>query len=586
MRQVRLVNLLWGGLLIAALAAGAPVVLESRAMSYADLLRQHAADPARADRPFLCAEDRTLTFAEALREASRYGRLFLARRDPDRPFHVGLLLENRPEFVLAELGAGLAGAVVVGLNPTRRGGPLARDIAHADCQLVVTEDRFEHQLAEALDAPEAPERLQVLVAESSLGTALAAQPATDPGVAVGDDDLALLLFTSGTTAGPKAVRRGHGRLTLMAHGAVFTMCHATPDDAVYCAMPLFHANAQILGLGVALAAGCRLVLCRRFSASGFLPDIRRHGCTLFHYVGSPFAYIMATPERPDDADNPLRLAYGNEAPRQYLDAFAHRFGCRVVDGYGASEVGVSFTRADGDPPGALGLAGPGVAILDEAGRPCPAARFDAHGRVVNPEEAIGEIVNTAGTGLFEGYYKNEEATAARTRGGRFHTGDLGYRDQAGYVYFAGRDVEWLRVEGENFLARPVEDIIHRHPDVVLAAVYGVPDAEAGDRVMAALELRPESRFDPDGFARFLAAQPDLSPKWVPTWVRITDALHRSETNKVVKRALQHEGVVRVAPPDVVWWRPRGAETYRPFTTDDLAALREQFARAGNQARLE
>ena len=101
------------------------------------------------------------------------------------------------------------------------------------------------------------------------------------------------------------------------------------------------------------------MLARRFSASGFLPDIRRHGCTLFNYVGSPLAYIMATPEHPDDADNPLRLAYGNEAPRQYLDAFARRFGCRVIDGYGASEVGVSFTRADGDPPGALGLAGPG-----------------------------------------------------------------------------------------------------------------------------------------------------------------------------------------------------------------------------------
>ena len=115
-------------------------------------------------------------------------------------------------------------------------------------------------------------------------------------------------------------------------------------------------------------------------------------------------------------------------------------------------------------------------------------------------------------GSFEGYYKNAEATAARTRGGRFHTGDLGYRDEQGYVYFAGRDVEWLRVDGENFLARPVEEILQRHPDVVLAAVYGVPDAEAGDRVMAALELRPGARFDPDGFARFLAAQPDLSPQ--------------------------------------------------------------------------
>jgi fatty-acyl-CoA synthase len=187
----------------------------------------------------------------------------------------------------------------------------------------------------------------VLVAETSLRDALATQPARDPAVAVDPDDLALLVFTSGTTGGPKAVQRSHGKLELMAQGAVFMMCQATAADVVYCVMPLFHANAQILGLGIALAAAARLVLGRRFSASGFLPDVRRHGCTLFPYVGSPFAYIMATPERPDDADTPLRLAYGNEAPRQYVDAFARRFGCRVVDATTrASEV--SFTRSDGD----------------------------------------------------------------------------------------------------------------------------------------------------------------------------------------------------------------------------------------------
>jgi fatty-acyl-CoA synthase len=554
-------------------------------MSYADLLRRHAAEPALASREFLRFEDATWTFAEALRDASAYANLFLERRDPALPFHVGLLLENRPEFVLAELGAGLCGAVIVGLNPTRRGEPLARDIAHADCQIVLTEERFAPELAGTLAAPGAPAPI-VLVAETSLRDALAAQPTRDPAVPVDPDDLALLVFTSGTTGGPKAVQRSHGKLELMAQGAVFTMCQATADDVVYCVMPLFHANAQILGLGVALAAATRLVLARRFSASGFLPDVRRHGCTLFPYVGSPFAYIMATRERPDDADTPLRLAYGNEAPRQYVDAFARRFGCRVVDGYGASEVGVSFTRSDGDPAGALGVGGPGVEILDEAGRPCAAARFDEHGRLANPEEAIGEIVNTAGTGFFEGYYRNAEATAARTRGGHFHTGDLGYRDEQGYVYFAGRDVEWLRVEGENFLARPVEDILQRHPDVVLAAVYGVPDAEAGDRVMAALELRPGAAFDPDGFAAFLAAQPDLSSKWAPTYVRVVAALRRSETNKVVKRELQREGFLGVDGADALWWRPRGAGGYRPFVTGDLHALREHFRRAGNLARLD
>jgi fatty-acyl-CoA synthase len=546
-----------------------------------DILRLRATEPASAGRPFLLFEDTRLTYAEAYRAACRYANLFLGRRDPARPFHIGLLLENRPEFVLAELGAALAGAVVVGLNPTRHGPHLARDLDHSDCQIVVTEEKLVPLLAET--RPPSPP--VVLTADGPLEAALAGIDDSDPRAAVQPDDLCLILFTSGTTSAPRGVMRSHGRLLLVAHGAA---AHAgcTADDVIYCAMPLFHANAQILGLGAALAGGAALALARRFHKSRFLADVRRYGCTLFHYVGSPLAYIMDTPARPDDAENPLRLAYGNEGPRRYLEPFARRFGCRVVDSYGASEIGVTFTREDGDPPAALGRAAPGVAILDERGRECPPARFDAAGRLANAEEAVGEIVNTAGTGLFEGYYKNEEATRARTRDGRFHTGDLGYRDEQGFVYFAGRDVEWIRVEGENFLARPVEEVLVRHPDVVQAAVYAVPDAEAGDRVMAALALRSGAAFDPAAFTAFVDGQPDLPAKWVPTWLRIVPTLRLSETNKVVKRDLQRDHFRGVAGPDPLWWRPRGAPAYRPFTAADLAALTERFRRAGNAARLE
>jgi fatty-acyl-CoA synthase len=554
-------------------------------MTLADLIRQRAADPADADRAYLRFEDARWTFRETHRESCRHANLFHARLDPTKPRHVGLLLENRPEFVFAELGAALAGAVVVGLNPTRRGEHLARDVAYSDCQIVVTEPRFAGLLADALATPGAPAPL-VLVAGESLAAALATVPDTDPHVPVGDDDLCLIVFTSGTTAGPKGVLRTHGKLALMSVGAAYMMTGATRDDVVYCAMPLFHANAQVLALGMSLAVPCGLVLAPRFSKGAFLPDVRRHGATLFNYVGNPLAYLMDTPERPDDADNPLRLAYGNEGPRQYLDAFARRFGCRVVDGYGSSEVGVTFQRGDDDPPGSLGRAGDGVRILAEDGAECAVATFDAGGRLANPEQAIGEIVNVASSGMFEGYWKNDDATTSRTRGGRYYTGDLGYRDADGFVYFAGRDVEWLRVDGENFLARPVEEILARHPDVFLGAVYGVPDAEAGDRVMAALALREGATFDPDGFARFVDAQPDLSPKWRPTWVRVVRELRRSETNKVMKRELQREKFLGVDGPDALWWRPRGAERYRRFGHDDLATLRAQFERSGNAGRLD
>ena len=136
------------------------------------------------------------------------------------------------------------------------------------------------------------------------------------------------------------------------------------------------------------------------------------------------------------------------------------------------------------------------------------------------DEAVGEIVETAPTSGFEGYYRNEEATQARFRDGWYWSGDLAYRDADGWLYFAGRSNEWLRVDGENFAAAPVEAIIARHPDVRSLAVYAVPDDPVGDRVMVALELADGASSTPSAFDAFLAEQPDLGPKWLPAFVRV------------------------------------------------------------------
>jgi fatty-acyl-CoA synthase len=153
----------------------------------------------------------------------------------------------------------------------------------------------------------------------------------------------------------------------------------------------------------------------------------------------------------------------------------------------------------------------------------------------------GELVNTSGAGRFEGYYNDPEADAARMAGGMYHSGDLAYRDENGYVYFAGRLGDWMRVDGENLGAAPIERVLLRHPDVVEAAVYGIPAPDVGDRVMAALTLAEDASFDPEAFREFLAAQPDLGPKQWPSVVRISTALPRTETFKVIKRHLAAQG---------------------------------------------
>jgi fatty-acyl-CoA synthase len=551
-----------------------------------------------SERVFLRFEDKRWTYAQTFDEACRFANLFLRLRRAGRPFHVGVLMDNVPAFIFSECGCALAGATLVGLNPTRTGGFLARDVTYADCQIIVVEPRYAEQLRTALHG--GPADVTVLVAgEGAAGTAedgvsggwlpleneLATVQATDPDRPVESTDLLMIIFTSGTTKAPKGVLNSHGRLMLLGWGASVHMCGFSAADTVYCAMPLFHANAQILALVPALTAGGAIALARRFSKTSFLSDIRRYGATLFNYVGSPFAYIIDTPERPDDADNPLRLAYGNEAPRQYVEAFARRFGCEVVDGYGASEVGVGFTRDRTDPPRALGRAA-GVKILDEQGNECPPARFDDSGRLLNADEAVGEIVNTGGVFLFEGYYKDEESTRARTRNGRFYTGDLGYCDADGFIYFAGRDAEWLRVGGENFLARPIEDSLGGYSDVMLASVYGVPDAEAGDQVMVTLALQTGAAFDPAAFGRFVDGAANLPPRWRPMFVRIAHDVAVTHTNKVVKRVLRREKFLVDRIADTVYWRPRGSNEFRRFTLDDLAAMRARFERAGHAARLE
>jgi fatty-acyl-CoA synthase len=548
----------------------------------ADLLLARAAD----DHVGLLAGDRQWRWDEIVQAGADRAALFQALRDRARPPHVGILLENVPEFVWWLGAAALTGAVVVGINPTRRGSELARDIRHTDCQLIVT-STAQAPLLDDLDTGVAPDR--VLVVEQPqygelltphVGSALPDPTAAD----VSERSLYLLIFTSGTTGAPKACLCSQGRLAGIGELAG-KMMQLGPEEVQYLAMPLFHSNALMAGWAPALATGTPSVLRERFSASGFLPDVRRYGVTYFNYVGKPLSYILATPEQPDDADNTLRLVFGNEAAELDVERFANRFDCVVMDAYGSTEGGVSMVHTPDTPPGSLGRGIGDVAVLDPAtGAECAVAEFDEHGRLINPEEAIGELVNRLGGTGFEGYWNNEEANASRVHDGIYWTGDLGYRDTAGFLYFAGRDHDWLRVDGENFAAAPVERILGRVPGVLLAVVFAVPDAMVGDQVMAVMQLRPGVSFDPSGFASFLAEQEDLGTKWAPRFVRVTEQLPLTETSKVLKRSLRAE---RWECDDPVWWRPepKGTE-WRRLTAEDVAAIAAEFERRGRSHVLE
>ena len=320
----------------------------------ADLVRARAGD----DRVGLRFEDSSWTYAELVDACAERAPFLLAHKPADAPFHVGVLLDNVPEFWILLGAAALSGATLVGINPTRRGAELARDLQHTDCALLITESSHLDLLegaGEVVPRDCALRRRHARVGRRARAVRGRAAPRrrdrarrrVHADLHVGHDGRAESRAHEPRQAHGLGHRTSPGRFPL------------TPDDVCYSAMPLFHSNAAVAGYTAPIAAGATTVLRRRFSASGFLPDVRKYGVTFFNYVGKPLTYILETPAAPDDADSTLRIGFGNEAAPLDIDRFAQRFGCYVVDGYGSTEGGINMSKTDDTPPGSLGMPIPG-----------------------------------------------------------------------------------------------------------------------------------------------------------------------------------------------------------------------------------
>ncbi|GAC67803.1 fatty-acid--CoA ligase FadD1 [Gordonia soli] len=505
-------------------------------------------------------EGRRWTWREHVADARRAAAAVLATADPSRPMHIGALLGNTPDILTALAAGALGGYVTAGINNTRRGAALAGDILRADCQILIT-DAEHRPLLDGLDLP------GVVVLDTSSAQwadMLATAPELTPYSVPTAVDTFMLIFTSGTSGNPKPVQLAH-MLVPFAGPALVDKYGIGVGDVCYLSMPLFHSAALLGGYSVAVCSGAAIAPAR-FSASTFLADIRRYGATYMNYVGKPLAYILATEERDDDADNPLRVAFGNEATDRDIAEFGRRFGCAVWDGFGSTELAIIITREPGTPEGSIGKGYPGVAVYNsQTVAECPIAEFDEHGALANPDEAIGELVNADGAGMFMGYYNDKESTDERLRDGMFWSGDLAYKDADGWIYLAGRTADWMRVDGENLAAGPIERILQRIPELNRVAVYAVPDETVGDAVMAAMVLQDNAELSPEGFAAQLAAQEDLSPKAWPRYVRVAADLPTTATNKILKRELKSQGPI--AGGGQLWIRDPRSRTYRVAGAD-------------------
>jgi crotonobetaine/carnitine-CoA ligase len=465
------------------------------------------------DGGWLHSDDAELTFAEAA--AAVGGRaVMLGEHGVARGDRVLLTARTTPAYLLTWLAITSMGAIVVSTNPASTRAELAGLIRQTRPRAIVTDT----ELGALIEHP------SVLDVDE-----LAGPPADVPGGAVKPDDLAALIPTSGTTGRSKLVMQTHRAYAMAGEGFPFWM-QLNAGDRLMTSLPLFHINAPAYSVLGSLACGAGLVLLPRFSASGFLDAARRHGATEFNAIGAMLEILMRRPERPDDADNPLRLCYTGPAPERgrHLE-IERRFGLRIVCGYAMSETPYGLIWPRGSRMyGTLGTVRqhPTMGVVNEA------RVVDDAGRDLGPGET-GELLlrNPAVT---PGYWQMPDETAAAITSDRWlRTGDLVIRDANGVYTFVARAKEVLRRRGENLSPLEVEDAIQAHPSVVECAVVGVASELSEEEIKAFVVTSGPADFD--ALREWTAHR--LTAFKVPRYWQQLDALPRTPTQRVAKHLL-------------------------------------------------
>ncbi len=499
---------------------------------------------------------------------------------------VALMMENSPSLLMAQAAVAKLGAIGALINTHLSGAPLGHVLLASQARHVfVDQVCLPHVVALTGtvsvtvwghgDPAALPPHVEPLDA------ALSAAPQTEPVMPdVSGRDVFLYIYTSGTTGYPKPAIVRHNRYA-MSGIALSGLLELGSDDVIYAPLPLYHGESNFVGFSVAVRAGAAFASRRRFSASEFLDDVRRHGATAFVYVGELCRYLLRQPPTPHDRDHRLRLAVGAGLRPDIWEKFQQRFGIRrIVEMYGATEGNVSLMNRSGR--------------VGSVGRPYPfqhdqlrLARYDfakaelhrgTDGFLVacevdQPGELLGRI-SAGGTMAYDGY-ADPHATAAKVvrdafvRGDAyFRTGDILRRDRDGYFYFVDRVGDTFRWKGENVSTQEVAEILNGAPGVTETNVYGVQVPGADGRAgMAAIVLAPGASFDAPAF---YAHAEQLADYARPLFVRLVPAMDVTGTLKQRKTELQREGFV--VNEDRIYFRDDDARGYVPLT----AALLEQI----------
>jgi long-chain acyl-CoA synthetase len=476
-------------------------------------------------RPALKLDDAELTYAQ-LEEASARVAGLLRGRGVQRRDRAGIMLPNVPYFAVCYYGVLRAGAVVVPMNVLLKAREVAFYLGDSEAKLCFAWHEFADEAEKGADEAGA----ELIVVKPGEFEALLAKAEPQREVAdTADDHTAVILYTSGTTGTPKGAELTHGNLARNVEASL-ALFEPSPEEVILGALPLFHSFGQTCGLNCAVTAGACLSLIPRFDPGKALGTIERDGVSVFEGVPTMYAAMLAHPDRDSFDVSTLRLCVsgGGAMPLEVMRGFEEAFGCPILEGYGLSETSpvASFNHPHMErKPGSIGTPIEGVEMRVVDGDRKPVAQGE-----------VGEVA-IRGHNIMKGYWRKPDATAdAIDSEGWFYTGDMARVDEDGYFYIVDRKKDLIIRGGYNVYPREIEEVIYEHPAVHEAAVIGIPHAELGEEVGAAIALNEGAEASPEEIRNYVKGQ--VAAYKYPRVVWIVDELPKGPTGKILKREIE------------------------------------------------
>jgi carnitine-CoA ligase len=516
--------------------------MSEKVSTWVSVLEEQAVQ--RPDSPFLYLvyQDRYISYGETDRNANRLAH-YLLNLGAAPGDGVAVLMGNSPQFLDVFFGMQKIGMYINTVNTALKGDGLAFIIDNSDTKfLVVDYDLVDLYKSVAKATPkvktvivntlEAPAGYRVPDGMLDLKEAYTKDlPSTKPVIEFDENNILILMYTSGTTGLPKGVVSRYNR-NLVDRLRLLAGLILTPESVYYTALPLFHGNALFITTTQALITGCTVALSKRFSASRFWEEVSKSGTNFFNTIGAIIPILMKTPESPYEKNHKVTHVFSAGCPADLWEPFEKRFGVTIWEAYAAID-GTGFIANFGDgPKGSIGRSVLSVIrIVDEHGNDVPTGTTGELLFQV-PEDKKSTVE----------YYKNEKATGEKTRGEWEYTGDLVYQDSEGFIYFVGRCTDSMRRRGENVSAFDVEQAILKHPAVMEAAVYAVPSEMTEDEIMASVRLVEGQKISSKDLWGFL--QDKLAKFAIPRFIRFVDEFPRTETFRIKKNELKSMGVTK------------------------------------------